>query len=192
MIALSWNSAHEPNSYDADKHIGALMGRFKALPRHIAKKHLKATMRRAMKPGIPILRRNTPKRKKTLRASAITRDSGGRFTKGSGKVKNISGALRKAATVRVGQTGNSSDYGSFVWGVLGYKAGFESRKAIWLEFGTASGARAFRMMEKTYREMGPVTAATLRKGMAEALEKATAELASKRNPGGAPGFRRKR
>ena len=171
MISLSWNSSFEPNSFDADKHIAALMAAYRELPRHIARKHLKAAMRRVLRPGVSILRRNTP-------PMGITR---GRRKKGE-KARST-GALRRAATVRVGQTGTNSAFDAFVYGVLGYKAGMESRKAIWLEFGTGTGGRAFRMMEKTVAEFGSVAASKLAAEMATALDKAVKEVGGGKNPG---------
>lgn len=171
MISLSWKSDFEPNAYDADPMIRALMERYLALPRHIAKKHLGAAMRKVLKPAIPILRRNTP--------PLGTR----RGRRKKGEKARSTGALRRAVTVRVGQTGTNSSFDAFVYGVLGYKKSFESRKAIWLQFGTSGGVRAFKMMEKTLQEFGPVAANKLAAEMAAALEKAAAELSSGKNPG---------
>ena len=171
MISLSWNSSFEPNSYDANKHIGALMNAYKALPKHIAKKHLKAAMRRLLRPAVPILRRNTP--------PLGTR----RGRRKKGEKPRSSGALRRAVTVRTGQSGKNGAFDAFVYGVLGYKASFESRKAIWLQFGTSTGGPAFGMMEKTLAEFGPVAASRLAEEMAKGLEKAAAELGSGKNPG---------
>ena len=171
MISLSWNSSFEPNSFDADKHIAALMAAYRELPRHIARKHLGAAMRRVLRPGISILRRNSP-------PLGVTR---GRRKKGA-KARST-GALRRAATVRVGQTGTNKAFDAFVYGVLGYKAGMESRKAIWLEFGTGNGVRSFSMMKKTVAEFGPVAASKLAAEMAAALEKAANEVGGGKNPG---------
>jgi hypothetical protein len=171
MISLSWNSSFEPNSYDADRHIGALMQSFRELPRHIARKHLKAAMRRVLRPAVPILRKNTPP----------TSTRRGRRKKGE-KAKST-GALRRAVTVRAGQTGTNKAFDAFVYGVLGYKASFESRKAIWLQFGTSGGVKAYDMIEKTLAEFGPVASSRLAEEMAKALEKAAAELGSGKNPG---------
>jgi hypothetical protein len=171
MISLSWNSSFEPNTFDSNKVIEGLMSRYKALPNHIAKKHLKAAMRRVLKPGVPILRRNTP--------PLSTR----RGRRKAGEKKRSTGALRRAVTVRTGQSGKNGGFDSFVYGVLGYKASFESRKAIWLQFGTSGGVRAYQMMEKTLAEFGPVAANKLAEEMAVGLEKAAAELAAGKNPG---------
>lgn len=171
MISLSWKASFEPNAYDADAVISGLMEQYRDLPRHLAKKHLKAAMRRVLKPGVPILRRNTPPlgtRRGRLKA---------------GEKKRSTGALRRAVTTRAGQSGRNGDFNAFVFGVLGYKASFESRKAIWLQYGTAGGVRAYQMMEKTLAEMGPVAANKLAQEMAVGLEKAAAELASGKNPG---------
>lgn len=171
MITLSWNSNFEPNSLDLDKHIGKLMRSYRELPRHIARKHLGASFRRVLKPGVAILRRNTP--------PLGTR----RGRRKKGEKPRSTGALRRAATVRVGQTGKNKAFDAFVYGVLGYRAGFESRKAIWLEFGTDNGVRSFQMMQKTINEFGPVVAGKLAQEMALSLEKAVKELAGGKNPG---------
>lgn len=171
MISLSWNSSFEPNSYDANKHIAALVGRFRQLPRHISKKHMKAAMRRVLKPAVPVLRRNTP--------PLSTR----RGRRKAGEKARSSGALRRSVTVRVGQTGNNGDFGAFVYGVLGYKAGIESRKAIWLQYGTSRGIKPYQMIDKAMAEFGPVAASKLAEELRDALEKATAELAGGKNPG---------
>lgn len=171
MISLSWDSSFEPNSYDADRHISAMMKRYRTLPRHIAKKHLKAALRAVTKRGVPILRKNTP---------PLDTKRGRRK---KGEKRRSTGALRRSVTVKTGQTGKNSDFDQFVWAVLGYKAGIESRKAIWLEFGTSNGSRAFRMMEKTVKEMGPIAASQLAREMAERFEKAVNEVAGKKNLG---------
>lgn len=171
MISISWDSNFEPNSYDADKHIQALMKSYTALPRHIAKKHLKAAMRRTLKPGVPILRSLTP--------PIGTR----RGRRKKGEKARSTGALRKSVTVKAGQTGNNYEFGGFVWGVLGYKFTGQDRKAIWLNYGTNRGGPAFDMIGKAMARLGPISAQTLAKEMAAALEKAAEELAGGKNPG---------
>ena len=170
MIALSFKPMlYDSTSFDNDEAIKVLMARYRALPRYIAKKHLKASMRRVIKPGVPVLRKNTP--------PLDTR----RGRRKKGEKKRSTGSLRRSVTTRVGQTGRNAD--GFVWGVLGYRAGIESRKAIWLEFGTANGVRPFQMTEKTLQELGQPAAKALAKEMALALDKAVKELASGKNPG---------
>ena len=171
MISLSWNSSFEPNSYDANRHIASLMEAYRGLPRHIAKKHLKAAMRRVLRPAVPILRKNTP--------PLGTR----RGRRKKGEKPRSSGALRRAVTVRTGQTGRNGAFDAFVFGVLGYKASFESRKAIWLQFGTSGGIKAYQMVEKTLAEFGPVAASRLAEEMAIGLEKAAAERSGGQNQG---------
>ena len=171
MISLSWDSSFEPNSYDADRHIGALMKQFQGLPRHIARKHLKAAMRRTLKPGVPILRRNTP--------PLGTR----RGRRKAGEKARSTGDLRRRVTTKAGQTGNNGQFGSFVWGVLGYRLKGQDRKPIWLNYGTSRGVRAYAMIENTMREFGPVSAKRLADEMAAAFENAANELASGKNPG---------
>jgi hypothetical protein len=170
MIAISFKPMlYDSTVYDDDKVIKVLMNRYRALPRYIAKKHMKAAMRRTIKPGIPVLRKNTP--------PLSTR----RGRRKKGEKPQSTGALRRSVTTRAGQTGNNST--GFVWGVLGYRAGFESRKAIWLNFGTANGVSPFRMTEKTLAEFGQPATKILAKELRLALDKAVKELASGKNPG---------
>lgn len=177
MIGLSFRpTLYDSTSYDNDQAIAALMGRYLELPRSIAKKHMKAAMRRVLRPGVPLLRANTP-------PTGVKR---GR--RKAGEKPRSTGALRRAATVRVGTTGKNKD--GFVWGILGYKAGIESRKAIWLEYGTIV-ARAFEMMEKTAKQLGNPVARQLEAELAKALEKAVNEARSPKNPAAAGGYRRK-
>lgn len=178
MISLSWNSNFEPNSLDMSKHIRSVMAAYKKLPGHIARKYMKASMRRVLKDAVPILKRNTPKGKPYNTKAAVSRNSKGQFQKGSGKKMRVrGGALRRAATVRTGTTGKAGAFDSFVWGVLGYKAGFESRKAIWLNYGTSRGIRPFEMIEKTMKEYGPIAAGRLAKEMRKALASAVKDKA---------------
>lgn len=177
IVALSWDSSFEPNSYDADQHIGALVAAYRSLPRNIAKKHLMASIRKVLRRGVPILRRHTP--------PLSTRR--GRYKQGE-KPKST-GALRRSVTVRAGQTGKNGDRDAFVWGCLGYKYGFESRKAIWLSEGTIRIA-PFRMVDNAMKELGPISAKQLANEMSIALDKATREAASGKNSG--VGYRRVR
>jgi hypothetical protein len=147
--------------------IGAMMQRFNVLPRHIAKKHLQAAMRRALRPGVPILRAATPV---------------GRVMKANkaGVVKmRRSGELRRAATVRTRYIGKNAD--GIVVGALGYRYGAESRKAIWLEFGTKRITKR-RIVAGVMQTFRPQAYSTLTQEMAAALEKAANELAAGKNP----------
>lgn len=165
MISISWNSDFEPNDYDADLRISRLMKRYRELPGHIARKHLKAVMRRALRPGVPVLRKHTP--------PLGTR----RGRRKKGEKPKSTGALRRAVAVRVGHTGRVGAFDSFVYGVLGYRASFESRKAIWLQYGTESGVRPYDMIGKAMSEFGKPAASQIANLMAEALEKAVKDLA---------------
>ena len=130
-----------------------------------------AAMRRLLKRGIPILRRHTP--------PVGTR----RGRRRAGQKPPSTGNLRRAVTVRTGQSGTNAGFDSFVWGCLGYKAGPESRKAIWLQYGTRGGIQPVLMIEKTMREFGQVAAADLAREMANALVEAADEVAGGKNPG---------
>lgn len=175
-------------AFERDAGIATLQAAFRELPRHIAKKHMKAAMRRMLRPGVPLLKAVTPVRKSRLVRQSV-RDEKGRFGAGNNKMKRVrGGAMRRAVTVKTGVTGRNSDFDQFVWSVLGYKYGFESRKAIWIERGT-SKTRAFRMTEQFMASFGPTAARRLAGEMGIALRKATREVAFKKNPGvGKSGF----
>ncbi len=167
MITLNWGQM--------EGEIGALMSRFEALPRHIAKKHLVAAMRRAGKDSIPILKANTPV-------------GGGRRVKAAlirGELKTNykrrGGSLRRAATFLAKYKGRNSD--GAVFGILGYKFGWESRKAIWLEFGTSRGIEPRKMVERSMSTAKGIVSGRLEAEMASALEAAVRELESGMNPG---------
>lgn len=167
MISLSWSG--NPNA-----QIAALMSRYAELPRHIAKKHLQAAMKRCMKDGVPVLRSITPKGKTRTIKSTIRR---GEF---KNDFKQRGGALRRAATTKAKYIGRNKD--GVVYGTIGYKAGFESRKALWLEFGTSRGIQPRKIMEQFRRQYGGPAAAKLAKEMRSALEASARELASGKNP----------
>jgi HK97 gp10 family phage protein len=159
MIEMEWEGM--------EGEIGALMARFAELPRHIAKKHLKAAMKRVLKPGVPTLRRNTP--------PLSTRRGRARLGE-----KRTTGKLRRAVKTKAGYKGTNA--AGSVYGVLGYQAGFESQKAIWQEFGTKGGVKPKRMVAKTMEQIGKPAAEALAREMKAALEKAAKELASGMNP----------
>jgi hypothetical protein len=102
VITLNWESMQGD--------IGALMGAFNELPRHIAKKHLLATIRRVGKVGVPVLKSNTPVGKTTNVKSTIRR---GQTVENS---KRRGGALRRASTVVARYKGKNKD--GFAYGVL--------------------------------------------------------------------------
>jgi hypothetical protein len=203
MISLSFDKAA------VDAQIEALMSRYASLPKHIAKKHLQAAMKRVLKDGLPILRAATPvgsaewkfSRAKKIRSSQ--KGSKGQFMKGSGQYQGTngrgkfavgraakaklagkvskSGDLRRAATTKARFIGRNAD--GVVYGVLGYKYGSESRKALWLEFGTKRGVRPRRIIDQVMREYGGPSANRLAAEMATAFEAAARELNSGKNPG---------
>jgi hypothetical protein len=134
-----------------------------------------------VKPGVPILKSLTPKGGTRTQRNKLKRGSGGRFVAGSGKKMRVrGGALRRAVTTKSKYIGRNRD--GVVYGVVGYKAGMESRKAIWLEFGTSRGISPRNIMEQFRARYGGPAASRLAAEMAAALEKAAAELASGMNP----------
>lgn len=157
MIKLDWKGV--------DGDLRELMRRYDELPRHISKKHLQAAVKRALKGGVPILKRYTP-------PIGVGR---GRRRKGS----KSTGALKRAVTVKSKYIGRNKD--GFVWGVLGYKYGWESRKAIWHEFGT-SRMQARLMIQHAMRDYKGPAVSQLTKEMALALVSAVREIAGGRNP----------
>lgn len=166
MIKLDWQGM--------EGEIGALMARYNELPRHIAKKHLKAAIKRAGRDGVPRLKANTPVRRSRRVKNTIVR---GQFKE---NVRRNGGALRRAAMVNAKYYGRNS--GGYAAGTLGYKFGWESRKAIWLEFGTKSGVAPREMVGKTMRQWSGPLKSRLEAELAAALEKAVAEVAGGMNP----------
>jgi len=160
MFSLRWKN-------NPEQEIQALMDRFAALPRHIAKKHLQAAMKRTMKSGVPVLRSITP-------PTGVRR---GRRRQGE---KRTTGSLRRAVTTKAKYIGRNKD--GIVYGIVGYKGGTESRKAIWLEFGT-NKIQPRRIIEQFKQQYGGPSLATLTTEMAAALEKGAKELAAGKNPG---------
>lgn len=164
--------------------IAAMMSRFDELPRHIARKHAQAAVKRVVKSAVPTLKRNTPKRAK--RVVFHRRGAGGEY--GATKIKG--GSLRRSVTVKA-EYKRAKGGGGTATGILGYRSDkrdphngsiTESRKAIWLEYGTEF-AFPRGMVEMTMRQIGKPSAQKLADEMGLALEKAAAELASKKNPG---------
>ena len=146
----------------------AMIARFKEFPRHLAKKHMQASMRRAIKDGIPVMRAVTP-------PIGVRR---GRRKKGE---QRSSGALRRSVTTKAKYV-STATHGA-VYGVVGYKGGIESRKAIWLQYGTTRGLASRQMLEKFHTQYDKVSLARLTIELAAGIEKAAAELAAGKNPG---------
>ena len=167
LVSLNWTGM--------SGEIGSLMAGFNALPRHVAKKYLGAAMKRALKIGVPVLKRNTPVGK-VLKANK----------KGVVKLRN-SGALRRAATAKSKYVGTNKD--GLVVGILGYKYGDQSKKALWLEFGTSRGIKPRRMASRALNECRNDIAAKLCKELAASLEAAATEIRDGRAVG--TNYRRK-
>lgn len=161
MINVNWEALLGENR--------ALAARFRELPAHLGKKHLIAAMRKSIRDagGVKELRKNTP-------------PIGTRRGRRKAGEKRSSGALRRAVMVKAKWVGRNRD-GAAMAG-LGYRYGAESRKAIWLEFGTTY-VEARKVAERTYSAIKGVAASRLSSNLAAALEKATAEMESKKNPG---------
>lgn len=150
---------------------GALAKAYENLPGHIAKKHLLASMRRAIvkSGGVKLLRQNTP--------PLGTR----RGRRKKGEKPTSTGDLRKSVTTKARWIGTNKG-GSAVAG-LGYKYGWNSRKAIWKEYGT-KWQQATNMMQRTFEQIRDQVASLLASELANALEKAQADLAKNPYKGG--------
>jgi len=162
MITLDWQGTR--------KDVAHLMAAYAKLPRHIAKKHLQASMKRAMKGGVPVLKGVTPKGKRRMVVA-----------KEGAKPKNIAGALRRAVIAKSRYIGRNKD--GVVFGTIGYKAGFESRKSLWLEFGTNRGIKPHGILQRFLAAYSGPVVGKLEKEMADALEMAARELDSPYNKG---------
>ena len=146
----------------------AMIARFREFPRHLAKKHVQAAMRRAIKDGIPVMRSVTP-------PVGVRR---GRRRSGE---RRSTGALRRSVTTKAKYVAKPT-HGA-VYGVVGYKGGMESRKAIWLQYGTRRGLASRQMLEQFHQQYDRVSLAKLTAELATGVEKAAAELAAGKNPG---------
>jgi hypothetical protein len=162
MISMDWAKM--------SREVASLAKSYENLPKHIAKKHLLAAMKRAIKDanGVSILRRNTP--------PLSTRR--GRRKKGEKPVST--GELRRSVTTKARWIGNNKT-GVAVAG-LGYRYGWNSRKAIWKEYGT-KWQDGVKMMERTFGQIRGVVASKLVARMKEALDAAAREEASGKNKG---------
>jgi hypothetical protein len=158
MISIGMN--------DVDRQIGALVKNFQVLEPRIARKHLGAAMRRTMNPLKGDLRKVTP--------PVGTR----RGRRRKGEKPRSTGALRRAVAVKTKAKNDA------VFGVLGYRGGFESRKAIWLEFGTDRGVDARGMVKNLMAELKPKIQARLPQELKIALERAAKDLGGPSRQGG--------
>lgn len=145
------------DSRQLEGEIVALMKRYAELPVAVARTHAQAAIRRASKEAQKILRKNTPP------------ESGGRRGRRRKGEKRSSGALRRSVTTkgkyRPGKIPRA-------YAVVGYRRGWESRKAIWNEFGTKRGMRPRRMVGRTMDEYAGPAAARIVEELAIGLERA--------------------
>jgi hypothetical protein len=149
--------------------VADIIAAYRKLPPHIAKKHLRAAMGRTIKPFLPALKANTPKYTGNLKRSVT---SVTRFydRPDHGAVVGVVGFSRGGKTKR-----NIGNHGLFV------EAGTKPRRTRTKRF--CGSMPAVGMLKRTLSTMrGPILA-NLGMEMAVALEKATRELASGKNPG---------
>lgn len=159
MISFNWNQV--------DAEMKAIAARFDELPRHIAKKHIRSAIGQTLKPGISALRALTPP----------TNTRRGRRKKG--EKRTSTGDLRRSVKVITKYKGRNKD--GFAYGVIGYKGGEQSLKALRLEFGRKH-IEPRRFMQKFYDSYKSRAQALLAGELRKALPKAVNELRSGKNP----------
>jgi hypothetical protein len=157
------------------------------LPKALAKKTIKAAVNRAVKPFVPALRAATPKSKgKRTKTAAVSRDTSGRFQKGSGKKSVIKpGRLRKSI-ITVTKFANKVNHGSFVARVTFSRGEGKGNHALWVEEGTSGrsgkgGANRGKVdprwfLRTLFRSMAPGIAASMGLHLAAGLEAAGRQL----------------
>lgn len=155
MISVNWDNVQG--------EIGALVAKYDELPRWLAKKHLKAAIGRTLRPAIPKLRALTP-------PLGVKR---GRRKKG--EKPRSTNRLRKAVKVITKYKGRNRD--GYAYGVIGYRAGEESLKALWLEFGTKY-IQPRKFMQTFHDSYKSTAQGRLVFEMRKALDAATKELNS--------------
>ena len=155
MITANWN--------DVDGEIGAIMARFNSLPRFMAKKHLRAAVARTLRPGVSKLRAMTP--------PMNTR----RGRRKKGEKPASTGELRRGVKVKTRYKGTNRS--GYVYGVIGYKAGLESKRALWLEYGTRY-IEPRRFMQAFHHSFKSEAEAKLTEELRKAFEAATREVAA--------------
>lgn len=159
MISFNWGRVQG--------EIKAIAARFEELPRHIAKKHIRAAIGRTLKPGVPKLRALTPP----------TNTRRGRRKKG--EKRTSTGELRRSVKVITKYKGRNKD--GFAYGVIGYKGGEQSLKALRLEFGRKHIAPR-QFMQKFYDSYKSQAQSLLAGELRKALDKAVNELRKGKNP----------
>ena len=157
------------------------------LPKALAKKTIKAAVTRAVKPFVPALRAATPKSKgKRTKTAAVSRDTSGRFQKGSGKKSVIKpGRLRKSI-ITVTKFTNKVNHGSFVARVTFSRGEGKGNHALWVEEGTKDrtgkgggnrGKVSPRWFLRTlFNSMAPGIASSMSLQLAAGLEAAGRQL----------------
>jgi len=161
---------------------------FRDLPPALAKRHIKAAMKRATAPFLPALRRATPRFKgRRIRTAAVARDTKGRYLPGSGKKSIVKpGALRRSITTITRFTAKAN-HGSFYTKVGFSRGAGKGNHALWIEQGTAGrqtkGSGAGRgsvsprwFLRQTFQAMAPGIQASIGLHLSAALEKAFREL----------------
>jgi hypothetical protein len=157
------------------------------LPKALAKKHIKAAVNRAVKPFVPALRAATPKSKgKRTKTAAVSRDTSGRFQKGSGKKSVIKPGRLRRSIITVTKFANKVNHGSFTARVTFSRGEGKGNHALWVEEGTADrsgtgggnrGKVSPRWFLRTlFNSMAPGIAASMGLHLSAGLEAAAREL----------------
>ena len=160
--------------------------RFKQLPRHVAYKHMAAAMKRALRKAraVPTLK-EVCREKLNLRGTVVTKDppkrnKEGKFKKGWNR-RRRGGDFLKAIDVYSSKPKFGKDPRPLV-AKVGWKYGPESKKAIWLEFGTKRGVAPRRMAEETFMRIRGSAMAGMQAEMLIALDRAAKDLGQAKDP----------
>lgn len=171
-----------------------IAARYKALPRHVAYKHMAAAMKRAVRKaqGVQVLKQVCRERL-NLKGTVVTkdppkRDKAGQFKKGWNRRRRGGDFLKAIAVTSSKPKGGKNPRPLVV--KVGWKYGEQSKKALWLEFGTKH-VEPRRMAEETFNRIRGTAMANMRSELLAALEKAARDLGqakdpAKRKPGTTP------
>lgn len=159
--------------------------RYKQLPRHVAYKHMAAAMKRAVRKanGVQTLKQVCRERL-NLKGTVVTKDppkrtKAGAFKKGWNRRRRGGEFLKAIDVVSSKPKGGKNPRPLVV--KVGWKYGVESKKALWLEFGTKH-VTPRRMAEETFNRIRGPAMGNMKSELLAALEKAVKDLGQAKDP----------
>jgi hypothetical protein len=160
--------------------------RYKQLPRHVAYKHMAAAMKRAIRKaqGVQTLKQVCRERL-NLKGTVVTKDppkrtKAGTFKKGWNRRRRGGEFLKAIAVVSSKPKGGKNPRPLVA--KIGWRYGEQSKKAIWLEFGTSRGVKPRRMAEETFMRIRGPAMAGMKGELVYALSKAVKDLGQAKDP----------